>query len=170
MNPIKTRLREFIRTKGITPNEYGTILCPFHEDNSPSCMVYDDHFHCFACRAHGDIYDMAAELLGVPCDKEHFREIAQDIESTLGIVNDWKPLKRKPGEPRSSFKLSQSAMYRDLLLKDFAAALDGGDLERAYYKATLLLALFLLPEGEPAAPKRRSVEEKLASYRASGAA
>jgi hypothetical protein len=35
-------------------------------------------------------------------------------------------------------------MYRDLLLKDFAAALDGGDMERAYYKATLLYALYLL--------------------------
>ncbi|GHU98488.1 hypothetical protein FACS189483_06570 [Spirochaetia bacterium] len=164
MNPIKTRLREFLQAKGITPNECGTILCPFHEDNSPSCVVYDDHFHCFACGAHGDIYDMAAELRGVPCDKEHFREIAQDVESALGIVSDWKPARRKPGEPRTTIKLSQSAMYRDLLLKDFAAALDGGDLERAHGKAELLLALFLLPEGEPAAPKRRSVEEKLASY------
>jgi hypothetical protein len=51
------------------------ISCPFHEeDNTPSLHVYDDHFHCFGCGAHGDhftwlrdverlSYEAALELL-----------------------------------------------------------------------------------------------------------
>lgn len=33
------------------------ILCPAHPDSSPSCKVYPDHYHCFACGWHGDIFD-----------------------------------------------------------------------------------------------------------------
>src|SRR5918997_7024529 len=28
--------------------------CPFHQEKTPSFYVYDDHFHCFGCGAHGD--------------------------------------------------------------------------------------------------------------------
>ena len=28
--------------------------CPFHHEKTPSFYVYDDHFHCFGCGAHGD--------------------------------------------------------------------------------------------------------------------
>ena len=35
----------------------GKIICPFHDDNRPSLHVYPDHFHCFACGAHGDHVD-----------------------------------------------------------------------------------------------------------------
>ncbi len=30
------------------------VHCPFHQDSSPSCHIYDDHFFCFACGARGD--------------------------------------------------------------------------------------------------------------------
>jgi DNA primase len=32
-------------------------LCPFHEERNPSLLVdsRDGHFHCFGCRAHGDV-------------------------------------------------------------------------------------------------------------------
>lgn len=32
-------------------------LCPAHDDHTPSCHIYDDRFHCFACGAHGDAVD-----------------------------------------------------------------------------------------------------------------
>jgi DNA polymerase len=35
----------------------GLVCCPFHADRTPSCRVYDDHFHCFGCGAHGDAID-----------------------------------------------------------------------------------------------------------------
>ena len=28
--------------------------CPFHNEKTPSFYVYEDHFHCFGCAAHGD--------------------------------------------------------------------------------------------------------------------
>src|SRR5262249_9387007 len=32
----------------------GKINCPFHDDKTPSCQLYDDgHYHCFGCGAHG---------------------------------------------------------------------------------------------------------------------
>src|SRR5262249_23115977 len=30
----------------------GKILCPFHDDHTPSLTIFDDHFHCFVCEAH----------------------------------------------------------------------------------------------------------------------
>jgi DNA polymerase len=35
----------------------GKILCPFHDDHTPSLTIYPDHFHCFVCNAHGDAID-----------------------------------------------------------------------------------------------------------------
>ena len=28
--------------------------CPFHQEKTPSFYVYEDHYHCFGCGAHGD--------------------------------------------------------------------------------------------------------------------
>ena len=36
------------------------ISCPLHDDPSPSLHVWDDHFHCFECRAHGDLIALLA--------------------------------------------------------------------------------------------------------------
>ena len=35
----------------------GKICCPFHDNSTPSLHVYDDHFHCYGCGAHGDTID-----------------------------------------------------------------------------------------------------------------
>src|SRR5688500_7052422 len=29
-------------------------LCPFHRERTPSCIIYEDHFYCHGCAAHGD--------------------------------------------------------------------------------------------------------------------
>lgn len=43
----------------------GMALCPFHNDHHPMPLVADDHYHCFACGAHGDVIDLAANLFGL---------------------------------------------------------------------------------------------------------
>lgn len=48
------------------PDRAGKIACPFHEENTPSCQVYDDHFHCFGCGANGDVVWFVAQLTGAP--------------------------------------------------------------------------------------------------------
>ncbi|MDR7155371.1 DNA primase [Sphingobium xenophagum] len=40
--------------------------CPFHEDRSPSFVVYpDQRYHCFGCNAGGDVVDFVMALHGV---------------------------------------------------------------------------------------------------------
>lgn len=31
-------------------------LCPFHNEKSPSCAIYEDHFYCYGCQESGDIF------------------------------------------------------------------------------------------------------------------
>lgn len=51
-----------------TPNRF-KALCPFHDDKTPSLLVDASrneglqHFHCFACGAHGDAIDLVKEIL-----------------------------------------------------------------------------------------------------------
>jgi len=139
---VKARLAEYLKAKGVEPNSYGFIRCPWHEDKTPSCKVNEEYLYCFSCGESGDIYKAAAALIGVPHDREHFREAAADVEKTLGIP-EWKPPARR-GDGR--FKLSQSAVYRNELLKQFGKALDAGDEEQAVFTGTLILALDKLPE------------------------
>lgn len=46
-------------------------LCPFHEDQRPSMQLYPAssggraQFHCFACGAHGDVFDLIKRQLNV---------------------------------------------------------------------------------------------------------
>jgi len=37
-------------------------LCPFHDEHTPSLTVYEDHYHCFGCGAHGDAYWFDREM------------------------------------------------------------------------------------------------------------
>jgi len=46
----------------------GKICCPFHDDSTPSLHVYDDHFHCYGCGAHGDAIDWLMIVEGLDRD------------------------------------------------------------------------------------------------------
>lgn len=50
---------------GLTIDRHGRALCPFHEDHHPSMSFKHGRFRCFACGAHGDAIDLAAQLLGL---------------------------------------------------------------------------------------------------------
>lgn len=47
------------------------VLCPFHDDHRPSMQLYPasgmgrSQFHCFACSAHGDVFDLVKRQLNV---------------------------------------------------------------------------------------------------------
>ena len=160
MKIIKNRLRTYLAAKGIMPQN-SFINCPWHEDKTPSCKINDDYVHCFGCGESGDIFKVAAALMGIPCDREHFREIASDVEKTLGLP-EWQPPKRAGRSP-NGFKLSKSIVYRSELLKEFAKAIDDDNLDLVYYRACLLLALFMLPD-EKQEPKRPTLIERVAAY------
>jgi DNA primase len=35
----------------------GKVLCPVHDDHTPSCHIYIDGWKCYSCGAHGDAVD-----------------------------------------------------------------------------------------------------------------
>jgi hypothetical protein len=51
------------------PLRDGKICCPFHADSTPSLHLYDDHFHCFGCGAHGDHLDWLMMVEGMDRDE-----------------------------------------------------------------------------------------------------
>ncbi|MFT9386975.1 DNA primase, partial [Acetobacter sp.] len=54
--------------------------CPFHGEKTPSFYVYDDHFHCFGCGAHGDVISFVMQIEGKP-----FPEAVQELASAAGM-------------------------------------------------------------------------------------
>jgi hypothetical protein len=41
------------------------ILCPFHNDTTPSLQIYAHHYHCYVCGAHGDQIDWLVQVEGM---------------------------------------------------------------------------------------------------------
>ena len=70
---------------GLIVTKTGMTLCPFHEDRHPSLRLYDDHFYCFTCAAHGDVIDLTAKLLGVSI-QEAIDRLASDFR--IGSYDD----------------------------------------------------------------------------------
>jgi len=82
--------------------------CPFHQERSPSCHVYDDgHYHCYGCGAHGDPVTLVRE-------KEHleFTEAIEYLARRAGIELTYE----KGGGP------SMSRSERDVLIEAFNMA------------------------------------------------
>ena len=82
---------------GLTVSRNGMACCPFHDDHHPSLRLYDDHFYCFACAAHGDVIDLTAELLGVPAP-----EAIRHLEEDFGIGGNDSPSPTRPARPHLS--------------------------------------------------------------------
>ncbi len=54
--------------------------CPFHGEKTPSFYVYDDHFHCFGCGAHGDAISFVMQSEGAT-----FPEAVQRLAAEAGL-------------------------------------------------------------------------------------
>ncbi len=54
--------------------------CPFHNEKTPSFYVYDDHFHCFGCGAHGDAIAFLMRAEGAS-----FPEAVERLASEAGM-------------------------------------------------------------------------------------
>ena len=54
--------------------------CPFHGEKTPSFYVYDDHFHCFGCGAHGDAIGFVMQSQGAG-----FMEAVEQLATEAGL-------------------------------------------------------------------------------------
>lgn len=54
---------------GLIAGRDGKVHCPFHDDKTPSCHLYETAqggWYCYGCRAGGDVYCFGARVLGIP--------------------------------------------------------------------------------------------------------
>lgn len=54
--------------------------CPFHTEKTPSFYVYDDHYHCFGCGAHGDAISFVMQT-----QNAGFMEAVEQLASEAGL-------------------------------------------------------------------------------------
>jgi DNA primase len=54
--------------------------CPMHGEKTPSFYIYDDHYHCFGCGAHGDAITFIIQTEGAS-----FTEAVERLASEAGL-------------------------------------------------------------------------------------
>ncbi len=54
--------------------------CPFHGEKTPSFQVYDDHYHCYGCGAHGDAVSFVMQSQGTS-----FIEAVEQLAAEAGM-------------------------------------------------------------------------------------
>jgi hypothetical protein len=94
-------------------------VCPFHQERTPSFQVYADHYHCFGCGAHGDVFNflMQTERIG-------FGEALRHIASLAGAP---RPRRPEPGNapPLEAPRPPRAADTRALKLWNEALEIEG---------------------------------------------
>ncbi len=106
--------------------------CPFHGEKSPSFYVYDDHFHCFGCGAHGDAVAFVMQSQGAS-----FPEAVEQLAGEAGL-----DLPKDDGAPA---RAEQASREQPIL-----AALD----------AAAMLFRVWLREARDAEPARRYLDDR----------
>lgn len=83
-----------------------TACCPFHEENTPSFYIFSDHYHCFGCKAHGDVINYVREKRGLG-----FLDAIEFLGGKLGI--DTSPIRgNKKERARWESKSRQTSAYQ----------------------------------------------------------
>ncbi len=54
--------------------------CPFHNEKTPSLYIWDDHYHCFGCGAHGDAISFVMQSEGAG-----FMEAIERLAAEAGL-------------------------------------------------------------------------------------
>ena len=109
------------RHYGVEVHRGNMALCPFHRERTPSCKLYEDHYYCFGCQAHGDVIRLVQELFGLT-PIEAVKQINSDFG--LGLDVDKQPdmeavaRRRREIAEREAEKARAEHMY-DVLLRYF---------------------------------------------------
>lgn len=68
------------KTKLTRAGRQWKACCPFHGEKSPSFYIYDDHYHCFGCGAHGDAIAFVMQSEGAT-----FPEAVERLAAEAGL-------------------------------------------------------------------------------------
>jgi DNA primase len=98
--------------------------CPFHNEKTGSFYVYDDHFHCFGCGAHGDAVSFVMQSQGAS-----FHEAVEQLAGEAGLeVPKESPAaaqqERRRLDLQAVLEAAASSYQRRLFLPEGARALD----------------------------------------------
>jgi CHC2 zinc finger/Toprim domain len=74
------------------------VCCPFHDDSTPSCHIYSDHFHCFGCGAHGDAIDWLMMVEGL------------DRDAAIELLANWQAPSSQPHKNEDNTHTFANAM------------------------------------------------------------
>ena len=100
----------------------GNVRCIFHADNTPSMKLYDDHFHCFGCGAHGDVTDFTAQIYGLS-KIEAARKLCSDFGISDTITPDTTKRCIRPVPVRERIQLAFDVLTDYIvMMKDFRTA------------------------------------------------
>jgi DNA primase len=96
--------------------------CPFHGEKTPSFYVYDDHYHCFGCGAHGDAISYVMQAEG-----QSFIEAVRGLAAEAGLaVPEMRPddaiAARAAHDTIAVLERAAESFQRRLLLPEGAAA------------------------------------------------
>ena len=77
--------------------------CPFHDDRRPSLLIdgRDQHFHCFGCGAHGDVFDFVMRR-----ERIDFAEACARLVGRLAPSPPERCIERSPDRGRRWDRLS----------------------------------------------------------------
>jgi DNA primase len=97
--------------------------CPFHGEKTPSFYVYEDHFHCFGCGAHGDAITFWMQATGAS-----FPEAVESLSAEAGLeVPKPSPSQARAEQHRldlhAVLELAQTGFVRRLHAPEGEAAL-----------------------------------------------
>ncbi len=98
--------------------------CPFHGEKSPSFYVYDDHYHCFGCGAHGDAIAFVMQSQGAT-----FPEAVERLAAEAGLdvpkaTPQQAKREAKARDLHGVLQAAADAFQRRLRLPEGRAALD----------------------------------------------
>ena len=106
---------------GVEVHRGNMALCPFHRERHPSCKLYEDHYYCFGCQAHGDVIKLVQELFGLK-PIEAVKQLNNDFG--LGLDVDKPPDMEKVNRGRREIAERKAEKARiehmyDVLLRYF---------------------------------------------------
>lgn len=98
-----------------------TACCPFHEEKTPSFRVYERHYHCYGCGAHGNALNFAMNYVGLP-----FRDALAGLASRVGISLEETPAatSRPMAEGTDTLRAACGFFQQKLQAPEGAAARD----------------------------------------------
>ncbi len=142
-NQYKNRLRDYLLMHGIEADKPKNIKCfsPTHQDEKPSCQIFDDYFKCYACGIHGDIYDAVEILEGITERGKQFKHIQEVFGGSVDITQPIEKNKKEykvnliPEETTEKFENYLRKITNDTVIKNFLR-------ERAKYTSNGTVAAF----------------------------